>query len=336
MRVWCVGAGAIGGVVAARLARAGAAPLVLDTNAEHVGRLRDPGLRVDEAGATTWTRLDASLPAEAEATLAAGCDVVLLAVRSQMTEPALAPLVAWLAPGTDVVSLQNGLNEERIAALVGFDRTVGCVVGFGATWLAPGAVEVTSSGELVLGRLDGSVDARLERERDLLAGAFPTRTSENIGGALWGKMLVNSVTVLGALGGLLLGDLVAWSARVLAHIIAEGVDVATADGVRLEDLLGLVPPGPIARREAGWCETLERALAAVGRHFAQVKSVTWRDLELGRPTELAAVTGESVRRGERHGVPTPLNAAAYRMLCEIEAGSRSIGRENLERLAAIV
>src|SRR6476646_2322837 len=126
MRVWCVGVGAIGGIVAARLAGAGIEPAVIDADPEHVRRLRAPGLRIDGLGGGAATPLAATTPAEA-ATLA-GPDLVLLAVRSGATGPALAPLLSCMGPTTDVVSLQNGLNEERIAELVGAERTIGCVV----------------------------------------------------------------------------------------------------------------------------------------------------------------------------------------------------------------
>jgi 2-dehydropantoate 2-reductase len=322
-------------MIAARLARAGIMPIVIDVDRAHVARLRDPGLRVDGVEAGTVTRLSAFSTSETGAVLDAPCDVLLLAVRSQMTDAALRPLVPRLGPLTDVVSLQNGLNAGRIAASVGVERTVGCVVGFAATWIEPGHIELTSPGELVIGRLDGRIDERLHTVADLLAHAFPTRTTENVVGALWGKMLVNSVTVLGALGGLLLGELIAWNSRVLAEVVAEAVDVAAAEGVRVEDVFGLVPAGLVAGRGEGWRDLLERALVAVGAHFGRVKSVTWRDLELGRPTEIDAVTGEIVRRGARRGIPTPLNAAAYRMLSEITVGTRCIGRGNLEALAEL-
>jgi len=74
---------------------------------------------------------------------------------------------------------------------------------------------------------------------------------------------------------------------------------------------------------------------AVGPHFARIKSVTWRDFELGRPSEIDAVTGEIVRRGRLRGVATPLNAAAFGMLKEIEAKVRPISRKNLELLATL-
>jgi 2-dehydropantoate 2-reductase len=329
MRVWCVGAGAIGGTVAARLARAGTTPTVVDADPTHVRLLRAPGLRVDGLDGGVVTPLEAWTPAEAPDL---PCDLLLLAVRSDATAAALGPLASRLHAASDVVSLQNGLNEERIAALVGDARTIGCVVGFAATWLEPGRVELTSPGELVVGRLDGDHDDRVARARDVLAAAFPTRVTDNIVGALWGKMLVNSVTVLGALGGMFFGELTAWDPELLADVVAEGVDVATAAGVRLDHVFGLVPADVVAIRAPGWRATLARALGLVGEHFARVKSVTWRDLELGRRTEIAAVTGEIVRRGVAHGVATPLNGTAYGMLREIEAGRRRIERSNLDAL----
>ena len=329
MRVWCVGAGAIGGTVAAHLARAGTPPTVVDADPTHVRLLRAPGLRVDGLDGGVVTPLEAWTPAEAPDV---PCDLLLLAVRSDATAAALGPLASRLHAASDVVSLQNGLNEQRIAALVGDARTIGCVVGFAATWLEPGRVELTSPGELVVGRLDGGHDDRVARARDVLAAAFPTRVTDNIVGALWGKMLVNSVTVLGALGGMLFGELTAWDPELLADVVAEGVDVATAAGVRLDDVFGLVPADVVLTRAPGWRATLARALGLVGKHFARVKSVTWRDLELGRRTEIAAVTGEIVRRGVAHGVATPLNRSAYGMLQEIEAGQRPIDRGNLDAL----
>jgi len=334
MRVCCVGAGAIGGTIAARLMRAGVAVQVIDANPEHVRRLRAPGLQLRSVDGNDVIPLAAHTP-EAAGGIVPACDLLLLAVRSQSTRGALAPLTEQLGARCDVVSLQNGLNEETIAALVGEERTIGCVVGFGATWNAPGDVEVTSTGELVIGRLDGTVDERLRAAGELLAKAFPTRSTENIRGALWGKMLVNSVTVLGALGGLLFGELIEWNPRVLAQVVAEGVDVAAAERVELEPVFGLVPASLIAAREVGWREIMTRALIAVGPHFARIKSVTWRDFELGRASEIDSVTGEIVRRGRLRGVATPLNAAAFGMLKEIEAKARPIARRNLDMLAAL-
>lgn len=337
MRSLVVGAGAVGGCVAAKLASAGASVQVLDTNEEHVTLLRSPGLRVGALGGDVTTPLDATQRVDD----VVEPDVVLLAVRSHATAAALESLAPVLGPRTDVVSLQNGLNEDVIAELVGEERTIGCVVGFGATWIGPGHVELNANGDLQIGRLtppersagaDGSTDDRLEQTRELLEAAFPTKTTENIRGALWAKMLVNSMTVLGALGGMLTGDVLinGRRRRLVADVVAEGVCVARSEGVRLPNVFGIVPPSLVDTDQ--WHPTMQRVLVRVGEAYGAIKSVTWRDFELGRPTEIDAVTGEIVRRGERNGVPTPLSAAVYGMLREIEAGARSPDSSNLDLL----
>ena len=330
-----MGAGAVGGCVAARLARAGVEPLVIDTNLEHVRRLRNPGLEIGGIDGGTRTKLAAYTPEDATDELTRPPDVLLLAVRSQSTAGALETLAPRLKETTDVVSMQNGLNEDTIASIVGAERTIGCVVGFGATWIEAGRISLDANGDLTVGRLDGSTDERIERVREMLQHAFRTNITTNVRGALWGKMLVNSMTVLGALGGMLTGDVLVTRERrrIVAEVVAEGVDVATAEGVDLPNVFGLVPARFIAARGHGWLETMDRVLIRVGEAFGAIKSVTWRDIELGRATEIDAVTGEIVERGRRHGVSTPLSASVYAMLREIEEGKRRPDASNLDGLA---
>ncbi|MGH2758535.1 MAG: ketopantoate reductase family protein [Actinomycetota bacterium] len=328
-----MGAGAVGGTIAARLAISGIDVLAVDPDAEHVKLLREPGLEVGGLDGGRVTKLNVFTPDELRP--AETPDVVLLAVRSRATAKALDTVVPHLGETSDVVSLQNGLNEDVIASVLGPERTVGCVVGIGATWIEPGRVSLDANGDLTIGRLDGSRDARLEGVRELLAHAFRTTVTTNIRGALWGKMLVNSMTVLGALGGMLTGELLVTRERrrLVAEIVAEGVDVATAEGVDLPDVFGLVPANFVHRRARGWLATMDRVLIRVGEAYGAIKSVTWRDIELGRPTEIDAVTGEIVRRGQVNGTATPLSSSVYQMLKEIESGQRDPGSANFDVLA---
>src|SRR2546427_9937885 len=110
MRVWCVGAGAIGGTVAARLARAGVVLRVIDANPEHVRRLRDPGLRLRSVDGHDVIPLPADTP-EAAADLLPSCDLLLLAVRSQATRAALAHLTGRLSPARAYVFPSYGLKQ---------------------------------------------------------------------------------------------------------------------------------------------------------------------------------------------------------------------------------
>jgi 2-dehydropantoate 2-reductase len=327
VKILVVGAGAVGGTVAARLARSGTGLRVFDTNAEHVALLRDPGLHVGGLDEGRTVRLDASTDVGD-----GPADIVLLAVRSQATAAAIDTIQAVLGPRTDVVSLQNGLNEDVIESRVGADRTIGCVVGFGATWVGPGHVTLDAAGDLTVGRIDGSIDDRLEAARHLLGLAFNTTITTNVLGALWAKVLVNSMTVMGALGGMLTGDLLATPRRrrIVAGVIGEGTRVARASGVALPKILGAVDADAVDTPR--WESDLDRVLHRFGERFGAIKSVTWRDFEIGRPTEVDAVTGEIVRRGTALGVDVSRNAEVYRMLKEIERGDRAPGGSNIDAL----
>ena len=94
--------------------------------------------------------------------LGSGLDLVLLAVKSEDTSAALDVLHPRLAPAGAIVSMQNGLNEELIAATVGPGRTVGCLVNWAADWTAPGRILHGGEGALVVGELDGRRSARAE------------------------------------------------------------------------------------------------------------------------------------------------------------------------------
>ncbi len=337
MNVLSIGAGAVGGAVATRLRNAGIDLTVVDTSIEHVRMIRDPGLEVGGIDEGRVTSLDAVIPPSLSSQRVAEADVVLLAVRSGSTARALKKIAGDLRADSDVVSLQNGLNEETIAELVGAERTIGCTVGFGATWISPGHISLDAAGDLTVGRLDGSTDDRIEATKELLNKAFTTKISSNIRGDLWAKMLVNSMTVLGALGGMLTGDLLvtAERRRIVAEVVAEGVRVAQAEGVDLPNIFGLVPPA-LVNSPAQWRTVMHRVLVRVGEAYGAIKSVTWRDFELGRKTEIDAVTGEIVRRGEVNGVDTPLSSAVYAALKEIEGGVRAPANENLDEIASLL
>jgi 2-dehydropantoate 2-reductase len=337
LNILSIGAGAVGGAVATRLQAAGFDLTVVDTSIEHVRMLRDPGLEVGGIDEGRVTSLEAVIPPSLGSQRVAEADVVRLAVRSGSTARALKKIAGDLRADADVVSLQNGLNEDTIAELVGADRTIGCTVGFGATWVSPGRISLDAAGGLAVGRLDGSTDGRVEATKELLNNAFTTKISSNIRGDLWAKMLVNSMTVLGALGGMLTGDLLVTPERrrIVADVVAEGVRVATAEGVELPNVFGLVPPA-LVNSPAQWRTVMHRVLVRVGEAYGAIKSVTWRDFELGRATEIDAVTGEIVRRGEVHGVDTPISSAVYEALTEIEAGQRAPAHENLQEIGKLV
>ncbi len=136
MRYAVIGAGAIGGTVAAALVRDGHEVLLCDADTEHVAAINADGLRIEGPVEEHTVRVQAVTPDRLEGPL----EAVLLAVKAHHTAAAVAPVAPLLAADGFVVSLQNGFNEDAIAAAVGRQRVVGAFVNFGADVIAPGRI----------------------------------------------------------------------------------------------------------------------------------------------------------------------------------------------------
>ena len=221
--VLVVGGGAIGGITAAKLAGdGGRRVVVLDTNEEHVARLRDPGLTFEESGAEHTVPLDA---VESAGELEGEFDFALVAVKSPFHRAALEPLAATGKVET-FVSLGNGLIQERMAELVGPERLLSCLVEWGGNNLGPGRVVRDTIAPMVVGELDGSERERTRRLARCLEAVGPVRLTGNIRGQIWSKLLVNSsCTGLSAVSGLRYGGVAEHEdgRRAIYAIWAEGL-----------------------------------------------------------------------------------------------------------------
>jgi 2-dehydropantoate 2-reductase len=321
--VW--GAGAIGGVVGAWMARAGADVLLVDRDEAHVRAIRDRGLLVDGVRGELRVRPPAALPAEVEGLF----DLVFLAVKCLHTEAALDALVPHLAPDGAVVSLQNGLNEEVIAARIGAQRTVGCFVNFGADWQAPGHIQHGGEHPIYLGELDGSRGERIERIRSLLGLFGEAVVTDNIWGHLWSKLCYGSLLFGTALVDAPVYEIVRdrRAGPVLFQLVKEVMAVAGALGIELERLDDYRPE---EYEGHDWRPAMERSAA----HFqgqVKVKTGVWRDLAVrGRRTEVDCQVGVAVQRGREIGIDLPLNRRLVELIHQIEAGERGMAWENFE------
>jgi 2-dehydropantoate 2-reductase len=337
MMITIVGAGAIGGVTGAALTRAGHPVLLVDQAADHVEAMRSHGLTVVMPDGE-WTVPVRAVTPEG---LPDRLDLVLLAVKAQHTESALAPVVSRLAPEGAVVSLQNGLNEHLIAARVGQARTVGCLVNWAADWVAPGRIQHGGTGAFAVGELDGRVTPRVKDLAGLLGVVTPTQVTGNIWGYKWAKHVYAALLVATALVDAHVYEVVERSAavqRALVALVAEGMAVAEAEGVRLEAFDEFDPAWYRAGR-AGEAAAVERAMAAVAgfyRRHTKTKTGIWRDLAVRkRRTEVGAHFGSTIERARRHGIAMPLTERLLAMIEDLEAGRRAMSWANLDELAGL-
>jgi 2-dehydropantoate 2-reductase len=179
--VLVVGAGAIGGVAAAKMTGQVRRVAVLDANEEHVERMRGDGLLIDDLGEELRVRLDAYAdPAE----LSEPFDFALITLKAPHLESALKPLLERGLVET-FVSLGNGLVQERVAGIVGSERLIWGTVEWGATNLGPGRLARTTRGPFIIGEPEGKTRERTRLLADALGAVDEARVTENIRGQVW-------------------------------------------------------------------------------------------------------------------------------------------------------
>lgn len=316
--IW--GAGAIGGVIGACLARAGEDVLLVDIVADHVAAMNERGLSIEGPVENFVQRVRAATPEAVSGSF----ERVILAVKAHHTPEALAMLVPHLAPDGYVVSAQNGLNELVIAETIGAERTIGCFVNFGADWLEPGRILFGNRATVAVGELDGRKTDRVREVHRLLSIMEPQAVlTDNIWGYLWGKLGYGAMLFATALTPASMSDNFA-SARhfpVFHALGREVMAVARAAGVRPLGFNGFDPEafGPEGSEEAARASVA--AMAEFNRHTAKTHSGVWRDLAVRkRKTEVDAQIAVIASEGARLGIPTPAVARLVSLIHEIEAG----------------
>src|SRR5918997_3990636 len=301
--VLVVGAGAIGGVTAAKMTGEVRRVAVLDANEEHVERMRGDGLLLDDLGEERRVRIDAHADPDG---LDGPFDFALITLKAPYLETALKPLLERGLVET-FVSLGNGLVQERIAGIVGEEHLIWGTVEWGATNLGPGHLAQTTRGHFVIGEPEGSIRDRTRILAEALGAVDEVRVTENIRGQVWSKLLVNSAfSGLGAISGLLYREVISDSAGKEAALAVwrEGYDVGVAQEITLDEVLGvaaesLVVRGPEDRQRA------DEALALAMGYAGATKASMLQDLERGAKTEVDVINGGVVERGSEYGVATP-------------------------------
>lgn len=312
MRIIVIGAGAVGGVVAANLAIAGSSVLAV-ARGEHARVMRESGLLYESPLGAQRVRLPVATSV-AEIDFAEG-DVLMLGVKSQDTAQVLDDLRAAGVTDLPIVCMQNGVDNERQALRV-FPHVYGMCVMLPADHLTPGVARVwtaPSSGLLDLGRYPFGRDEVCDQVAATLGAAtFSSIVRDDIMSWKYRKLLMNLGNAVEAVCGRS-----ARSGRLSELVHAEGEAVLAASGITVvsaaEDL---------ARR--GDALTLQ-PVAGERRHGGS----SWQSLERGTGAiETDYLTGEIVLLGRLHGVPTPANEVLQRCAAEMaqrgEApGSRS-------------
>ncbi len=314
MKIGIYGAGAIGGLLGARLVKAGF-EVTLIARGPHLEAMRSKGLRlIGEGDGFTIPVRATGDPAEAGQQ-----DYVLVALKSAAVAGVVDKMPPLLGDKTAVVMAVNGLpwwyfhalegplRDRRLASVdpedkqwtaIGPERVIGCVVYPAAEVVKPGVVRHVSGDRFALGEPDGRRSARVEAlSRAFIAAGFkaPVRTDirTEIWVKLWGNVAFNPISAL--TGATLRRICEDPATRALARRIMDEVEA-------IAGRLGVKMPIDVERRIAG--------AAAIGEH----KTSMLQDLERGRPLELDAVVGAVAELGRMVEVPTPAIDAVFALL----------------------
>lgn len=320
MKLLVIGAGAVGGLVAARLARAGHDVAVVARGAQ-LAAIRAGGVTVHAPGGADRVALRAFATPD-EAARAGALDpatVVLLAVKTQDAAGALRALATAAPTTTPVACLTNGLEAERLA-LRWFERVHGVCVNTPAAFLEPGVVEAWGTphaGMFDVGRYPAGRDAT----SDALAAAFDgaglsSRAFDDVMRWKRGKLIFNLTNALDALCG----------PAARTHPLATAL---RAEGLRCYAAAGLsTPSDDEARARRGDFQTGTIA----GR--TRTGGSTWQSLARGASlVECEYLNGEIALLGRLHGVATPLNDGVLREVTRAAAEGRAPGAVSIDVLA---
>ena len=321
MKLTIVGAGAIGGVTGAYLIQAGHDVTFVDLVDEHVQIVNERGLTIEGIRGEFTVRAKAIHPRDLQGPL----DVVIIAVKALHTEAAARQMLPFLADDGYIVSLQNGLNEETIAAVVGKERTIGAHINWAADYLEPGRILHGGTGSFYIGELDGQITPRIQELARVFSDFTETRVTDNIWGYLWSKHSLASITYATAIVDADVVDMLAGEEhrRTVIATVAESIETAERNGIRLQPFDGFEPDLMRPKTAAEWRRAVSSIDAILDAEWRQLKrrSGIWRDLAIRkRKTEVDLRVTDLARRGRAVGVDMTLNEKLADLVHEIEEG----------------
>ncbi|GAA0575255.1 2-dehydropantoate 2-reductase [Craurococcus roseus] len=349
-RLAFVGAGAVGGYVGGHLHRLGCDVTLIDPWPEHVEAIRARGLEL--TGVTEAERAVVEVPTmhltEVQAlSRQRPVDVAFVSVKSYDTEWATHLIAPYLSETGYVVSLQNCINEERIAAIVGWGRTVGMIAATISVDLhEAGRIRRTvplgrgSRDVFRVGEVHGRITPRVRALGEMVEGIDSVKVTSNLWGERWSKLCVNAMrNGISAATGLSGNDCDRDEAlrRFSIRVGSEGVRIGQALGYALERIQNIEPErlALAGEGDAAALEEAEAVLLAVtnsgARSDLQRPSMA-QDMLKGRRTEIDHINGFIVREGSKAGRAAPANAALTDAVRQVERGEAPARRETVADL----
>jgi 2-dehydropantoate 2-reductase len=336
-RIAIVGTGAVGGYVGAYMAQAGEDVTFVDFWPENIEKIRTAGLRISHLRDVP----EFTTPAQAlhvtelqRFSKERPIDIAFVCTKSYDTAWATMMIRQYLAPGGFVVSLQNCINEEAIAGVVGWGKTLGAIASSITVELCePGHVRRAGGKHgaahtvFRVGEVHGIITERAREICRLLALSDSAKLTRNLWGERWTKLVVNGMgNGVSASTGLITRDILLDDGlrHFTARLGSEAIRVGQALGYELEeihhldpDLIARAGEGDVAAKaEFDKHRLAEAQKPGGGAHRPSMG----QDMVKGRRTEIEFLNGFIVEKGKSVGLPTPANAALTDIVKRVEKG----------------
>lgn len=331
MKTIVVGAGAIGGTVAVLLKEAGYDVRIMCHSESTRKLIEEDGFYLN--GAKGEHKVDFICYSDVSEFGDEKFDIVIIATKYNHMAECATMMLPYLAENGLVVGMQNGLLTDELGQIVGRDKVVGCMIGFGATRNSPNNVTMTSLGEFYVGMLDGRSTRILEVFAEMLKSVLPTQITLEIKRRQYSKLIINScINAVAGITGKTLGEILkdGRARDLFLNIAREGMAVAKAMKINVPKYGAVLEYKMLALgNNKVYNAACKFVVMMVGKLYSDVKPSTLQSLEKGEKTEIDILNGYFVQMGERYGVDTPVNTKLVQMIHEIEEGKREMSSDNL-------
>ncbi len=346
-----LGAGAIGAAIGGYLTEKGHKVTLIDQWSDHVAAMKKKGLQIVDRDRSFTVPVEALHLSEVSS-CREKFDIVFLSVKSYDTRWSTYLIEPLLKPTGFILPAQNALNDELVAEIVGYSRTVGCVPTISSGIYEPGRLVRTSPTKgksFVVGELNGRITPRVNEVVEMLKAVGPSEVTANIWGARWTKLQVNCMgnSVAGLIGPELqfLDD----KQRELAMLIrvtiaAEVVQIGQALGIAFEPLSKDTKPEQFAAattrkavealKNIMMSQEEERQITTeeIKRLGAPPRPSLLQDVIKGRRTEVDQLNGFISKMGKQLAMPTRMNDAVVDIFKRLDSGELKPSPSNLEIL----
>ena len=333
MKYAIYGAGSLGIVLSAFLAKSGEKFDVIDRNEKSVTALNEKGAIV-----VGTIQMKESVNAILDTNVQEKYDIIFLVTKQIGNIEIIKKVSKFLADDGVICTMQNGLPEKDVAEVIGSARTYGCAVAWGATRIEPGKSELTSNPErqslsFSFGSMDGNKGEKFDEIIRILNIMGEVQVEENFIGARWSKLLINSAfSGMSTVCGKTFGEVAKYkpSRKIIQRIIKECIDVAVASKIKIEPI-----QGKDVVKILDYKNSLKKWLSfviipiAIKKHRL-LKASMLQDIEKGIPCEIDYINGIVSNFGKQVSVATPFNDKVIEIVHKLESGELSPSLDNVK------